>query len=138
MSARSGLVGKNPPGPIWGHLRPFFHGPNKIKNTCSKIIFSLGGPMGPIHPVWALAAIHPWWGSWWLTRNPSPPPQLTLRVPKIWGSFFGKKSACGNGRRVGLQTHGDHFSGRKNRLRQRSQTCGASQNVGSFFSTKMP
>ena len=24
MSARSGLVGKNPPGPIWGHLRQFF------------------------------------------------------------------------------------------------------------------
>ena len=23
MSARSGLVGKNPPGPIWGHLRQF-------------------------------------------------------------------------------------------------------------------
>ena len=24
MSARSGLIGKNPPGPIWGHPRPFF------------------------------------------------------------------------------------------------------------------
>ena len=24
MSARSGLVGKNPPGPIWGHPRPIF------------------------------------------------------------------------------------------------------------------
>ena len=23
----------------------------------------LGGPMGPIHPVWALAAIHPGWGN---------------------------------------------------------------------------
>ena len=23
----------------------------------------LGGPMGPIHPVWALAAIHPRWGN---------------------------------------------------------------------------
>ena len=21
----------------------------------------LGGPMGPIHPVWVLVAIHPWW-----------------------------------------------------------------------------
>ena len=21
--------------------------------------------MGPIHPVWALAAIHPWWGYWY-------------------------------------------------------------------------
>ena len=26
----------------------------------------LGGPMGPIHPVWALAAIHPRWGNRYL------------------------------------------------------------------------
>ena len=63
MSARSGLVGKNPPGPIWGHLRPFFPWTNKNpKNEKSLSIF-LGGPMGPIHPVWALAAIHPRWGN---------------------------------------------------------------------------
>ena len=31
MSARSGLVGKNPPGPIWGHLGPFFAWAGKIK-----------------------------------------------------------------------------------------------------------
>ena len=32
------------------------------KNTQTLAIF-LGGPMGPIHPVWALAAIHPRWGN---------------------------------------------------------------------------
>ena len=31
MSARSGLVGKNPPGPIWAHLGPFFAWAGKIK-----------------------------------------------------------------------------------------------------------
>ena len=31
MSARSGLVGKNPPGPIWGHLGQFFAWARKIK-----------------------------------------------------------------------------------------------------------
>ena len=30
ISARSGLVGNNPPGPIWDHPRPFFHG---LKNV---------------------------------------------------------------------------------------------------------
>ena len=29
--ARSRLVGKNPPGPIWGHLRQFFPGTGKFK-----------------------------------------------------------------------------------------------------------
>ena len=47
MSARSGLVGKKTPGPIWGHPRPFSPWTEKSK----KNIF-LGGPMGPIHPVW--------------------------------------------------------------------------------------
>ena len=46
-------------GAIWGH---FFHRPEKSKNTKFLLIF-LGGPMGPIHPVWALAAIHPRWGN---------------------------------------------------------------------------
>ena len=31
MSARSGLVGKNPPGPIWGHLGPFFAWAGKMQ-----------------------------------------------------------------------------------------------------------
>ena len=29
----------------------------------------LGGPMGPLHPVWALAAIHPRWGNRYLMRS---------------------------------------------------------------------
>ena len=60
MLARSGLVGKNPPGPIWGYLKPF--SPWTENNPKMLRIF-LGGPMGPIHPVWALAAIHPGWGN---------------------------------------------------------------------------
>ena len=39
MSARSGLVGKNPPGPIWGHLRPFFPWTGKIQNLPKKCLF---------------------------------------------------------------------------------------------------
>ena len=48
MSARTGFVRKNPPGPIWGHPRPFFPWAKKCQKKC---IF-LGGPMGPIHLVW--------------------------------------------------------------------------------------
>ena len=45
MSARSGLVGKNPPGPIWGHLGPFFCvGRKNAKNVKFLPIF-LGGPL---------------------------------------------------------------------------------------------
>ena len=63
MLARSGLVGKNPPGPIWGHLRPFFPWAGRLKKMLKELPIFLGGPMGPIHPVWALAAIHPRWGN---------------------------------------------------------------------------
>ena len=59
MSARSGLVGKNPPGPIWGHLGQFFAWTGKMKKSKILRIF-LGGPMGPIHPVWANG---PGWGA---------------------------------------------------------------------------
>ena len=61
MSARSGLVGKNPPGPIWSHLQPAFPWTKKKGKKNMPIV--LGGPMGPIHLVWALAAIHPRWGN---------------------------------------------------------------------------
>ena len=54
MSARSGLVGKNPTGPIWSHLGPFFVWAGKIeKNATILLIFLvlpaftsryLGGP----------------------------------------------------------------------------------------------
>ena len=47
-------------GAIWGH---FFHGPEKLKKYKKELPIFLGGPMGPIHPVWALAAIHPRWGN---------------------------------------------------------------------------
>ena len=53
---------KHPPGPFWSHLRPFFPWTRKIKKCYILSVF-LGGPMGPIHPVWALAAIHPRWGN---------------------------------------------------------------------------
>ena len=43
MSARSGLVGKNPPGPIWAHLGPFFAWAGKIEKMQKMFIF-LGGP----------------------------------------------------------------------------------------------
>ena len=45
MSARSGLVGKNPPGPIWGHLRPFFPWTGKMQKIAKKLAISLGGPL---------------------------------------------------------------------------------------------
>ena len=48
------------------HLGPsgqiFCVGRKNPKNVKILLIF-LGGPMGPIHPVWALAAIHPGWGN---------------------------------------------------------------------------
>ena len=43
MSARSGLVGKNPPGPIWGHLSPFFHEPKQIQKMFEICLFFLVG-----------------------------------------------------------------------------------------------
>ena len=55
MSAMSGLVGTKS---SWPYLGPFFHGPEKSKKHDKMLPISLGGPMGPIHPVWALAAIH--------------------------------------------------------------------------------
>ena len=42
MSARSGLVGKNHPGLIWGHFNHFFLWAGK------KCMFSLGGPMAGV------------------------------------------------------------------------------------------
>ena len=54
MSARSGLVGKKPPGPIWGHLRQLFPWVGEIKRITKFCLFSRCG---------ALAAIHPGWGN---------------------------------------------------------------------------
>ena len=36
MSARSGLVGTNPPGPIWGHPRQFFPWTETKNKKCTK------------------------------------------------------------------------------------------------------
>ena len=52
MFARSGLVGKKLPfGPFQAN---FFHGPQTCKNNALPDILHifLGGPRGPIHPVW--------------------------------------------------------------------------------------
>ena len=80
MSARSGLVGKNPPGTIWGHPRPFFPWTEKIKKQIQILPIFLGGPMGPIfrcgplllstrgggigngHRLLAMLACFPWLG----------------------------------------------------------------------------
>ena len=45
MSARSGLIGKNPPRPIWGHLRPFFPWTGKIQKLSKNCLFSRFGPL---------------------------------------------------------------------------------------------
>ena len=63
MSARSGLVGKNPPGPIWAHLGPFFAWAGKIQKLPKFCLFSLVGPWALFTRFGALAAIHPRWGN---------------------------------------------------------------------------
>ena len=63
MSARSGLVGKNPPGPIWGPLGPFFAWAGKIRKMQKFCLFSLVGPWALFTRFGALAAIHPRWGN---------------------------------------------------------------------------
>ena len=45
---------KNPPGPIWGHLGPIFPWAGKIQKTRKVLPIFLGGPMGPIHPLWPI------------------------------------------------------------------------------------
>ena len=50
----------------WPHLGPFqanFSWAGKMQKLFMFLPIFLGGPMGPIHPVWALAAIHPGWGN---------------------------------------------------------------------------
>ena len=63
MSARSGLAGKKSSWPYLGPSQAIFSMDwTNAKHVIFLPIF-LGGPMGPIHPVWALAAIHPRWGN---------------------------------------------------------------------------
>ena len=42
---------KKLPGPIWGHPRPYSPW-TETSLKSYKIAILLGGPMGPIHPVW--------------------------------------------------------------------------------------
>ena len=63
MSARSGLVGKNPPRPIWAPLGPFFAWAGKIEKMRKFCLFSLVGPWALFTRFGALAAIHPRWGN---------------------------------------------------------------------------
>ena len=44
MLARSGLVGKKTPGPIWGHPGQFFVWAEQIQKMLKKCLFSLVGP----------------------------------------------------------------------------------------------
>ena len=64
MSAMSGLVGTQillaPFGAIPGY---FLHEPQHTQKSTEKIHILFAGPMDPIHPVWALASIHPRWGN---------------------------------------------------------------------------
>ena len=59
MSARSGLVGKKSSRPYLGPSEAIFSMDRKNPKNAKTLPIFLGGPMGPIHPVWALAAIHP-------------------------------------------------------------------------------
>ena len=61
------VVGKDPPVPICRHFMQFADGPETSKICIFFLPVFLGGPMGPIYPVWALAAIHPRFGKRVLT-----------------------------------------------------------------------
>ena len=50
MSARSGLVGKNPPGPMWAHLGPFFAWAGKIKKIYIILFYFPWWAHGPYSP----------------------------------------------------------------------------------------
>ena len=63
MLARSGLVGKKSSWPYLGPSEAIFSIGRKNPKIAQKLPIFLGGPMGPIHAVWALAAIHPRWGN---------------------------------------------------------------------------
>ena len=63
MLARSGLVGKKSSWPYLGPSEAIFSIGRKNPKNAKILPIFLGGPMGPIHPVWALAAIHPRWGN---------------------------------------------------------------------------
>ena len=49
--------------PYFGPSEAIFSIGQKNRKNAKILPISLGGPMGPIHPVWTLAAIHPRWGN---------------------------------------------------------------------------
>ena len=57
MSARSGLVGTQILLALLGPSEAIFSIGRKNAKQCKVLHIFLGGSMGPIHPVWALAAI---------------------------------------------------------------------------------
>ena len=61
MSARSGIVGKHIPAPFGAIPGHFSMGRKNQKNAKTNMPIFLGGPMGPVHPVWVLAAIIDIW-----------------------------------------------------------------------------
>ena len=52
MSARSGLAGKRPSRPHLGPSQAIFCVGRKNRKNAEFLTIFLGGPMGPIHPVW--------------------------------------------------------------------------------------
>ena len=52
MLARSGLVGKNTSRPHLGPFEAIFPWAEKMQKNARILPIFLGGPMGPIHPVW--------------------------------------------------------------------------------------
>ena len=66
MSVRSGLVGNKSSWPYLGPSQAISSMDRKNPKNAKTLPFSLGGPMGPLHPVWAFAAIHPRWGNRWV------------------------------------------------------------------------
>ena len=53
MSARSGLAGKRPSRPHLGPSQAIFCVGRKNPKITQILPIFLGGPMGPIHPLWA-------------------------------------------------------------------------------------
>ena len=69
MSARSGLAEQKTSRPHLGPSQAIFSMERKHQKNIYKMPIFLGGPMVPIHPIWALAAIHPRWGNRCFLRN---------------------------------------------------------------------
>ena len=105
-----------------------------VKKLQKKI---LGGLMGPIHPVWALAAIHPRWEiGFRISRNLANQAWACRSRSLLWSldldSIFPKAHSSSEG----VRKYGAIFLNKKHYLRQRSQPFRASENMESFFPIK--